>query len=76
MKKEKVVLKKIHLQSFIDILIDVYNGGAEFIDIVGIPDVEQDYIGITVREEYIESEDTHENQLTKEIIKQLLNSNN
>ena len=56
----EVRLNKIPLKLFIDTLMDVYNSGADFIDLVGKPDIEQDSIGIIVRLEYMNSEETEE----------------
>jgi len=55
MKKNdnEVKLKKIPLKRFIDTLIDVYTSGADYIDLVGIADEEQDSIGISVSNEYM-----------------------
>ena len=44
--KNEIVLKKIPLKPFIDHLIEAYNEGAEFIDLVGIPGYPQDAINI------------------------------
>jgi hypothetical protein len=52
MAKEKVTLRKIPIRILIDTLVEIYEKGADYIDIVGIPDDTQDEIGITVREEY------------------------
>ena len=49
---EKVTLKKIPLQVLIDTLVEIYEKGADYVDIIGIPDNTQDEIGIVVREEY------------------------
>ena len=51
-----LVLRKIELKVFIDTLVQVYNSGADYIDIVGNPDEKQDTIGIIVHDEYM-SED-------------------
>jgi hypothetical protein len=57
----------------------VYNQGADFIDIVGIPDEDQDIIGIHVREEYFsddleeeEEEDEETEGLSDEDLNQLM----
>ena len=55
MKKNdnEVKLKKIPLKRFIDTLIDVYTSGADYIDLIGVADEEQDSIGISVSNEYM-----------------------
>jgi len=71
--KKKVTLKKIHLESFIEILISVYNGGADFIDLEGVPDTLQDYIGITIPEEYMSKDVRSDDKLTENDLNELLN---
>jgi hypothetical protein len=56
-KKKEVVLRKIALQKFIETLVDVYNSGADYVDIIGTPDENQDTIGIVVHEEYLSKDD-------------------
>lgn len=68
MKMEKnnneVKLKKIPLKRFIDALIDVYTSGAEYIDLIGTSDEEQDSIGIAVNSSYMTVDD---NEYYKEL---------
>lgn len=59
-KGNDVRLNKIPLKLFIDALIDIYTAGAEYIDLVGKTDVEQDSIGIVVKVEYMNKEDREE----------------
>jgi len=56
-KKKEVILRKIALQKFIETLVNVYNSGADYVDIVGTPDENQDTIGIVVHEEYLSKDD-------------------
>ncbi len=56
-KKKEVILRKIALQKFIETLVDVYNSGADYVDIIGTPDENQDTIGIVVHEEYLSKDD-------------------
>lgn len=56
MAKEKVTLRKIPLKLLIDTLVEIYEKGADFVDVVGVPDDTQDEIGIMVREEYYTSD--------------------
>jgi hypothetical protein len=60
MEPRQITLHKIPLSTFIDLLVEVESSGAAFIDIIGIPDVEQDVIGIAVKDEYIVEEDEEE----------------
>ena len=65
--KNEVRLNKIPLQVFIDALMDVYNSGADFIDLVGKPDEEQDVVGIIVRMEYMATEEEREEDAEKKL---------
>ena len=51
-----VTLKKIPLEAFIQMLVELYDKGADYIDIIGKPDEEQDVISIIVKFEYIDPE--------------------
>ena len=67
MSKE-VRLRKIPLNVFIQALMDVYNTGVDYIDIIGKPDEEQDTIGIAFCEEYMsKEEETNEEDLKEQI---------
>lgn len=75
--KKMVKFQKIPLKGLIEALQEVYNQGADFIDIVGIPDEDQDIIGIHVREEYLsddlEEEDEDEEESPGELSDEDLN---
>lgn len=58
--KKEVVLKKIPLKIFIDVLTNAYNNGADYIDLIGIPDEVQDNISVAIREEYFSKEEEEE----------------
>lgn len=60
--ENKVVIRKIALQVFIETLVNVYNSGADYVDIIGSNDENQDTIGIVVHEEYLSKEE-HEIEL-------------
>ena len=64
--KKAVRFQKIPLKELILTLQSVYNQGADFIDISGIPNEQQDIIGIHVLEEYLAEEDDDENVVEKE----------
>ena len=51
-KKELVSLKMIPLGPLIDMLIEAYNNGADFIDIIGTSNVKQDFVGVDIKPEY------------------------
>ena len=75
-----VKFQKIPLKGLIETLQEVYNQGADYIDIVGIPDEDQDIIGIHVREEYLsddledeeEGQDENQEGLSDEDLNQLI----
>lgn len=60
MENNEITLRKIPLKIFIEVLTDAWNKGADFIDIIGIPDEVQDNIGIAIKEEYFSKEQTEE----------------
>jgi hypothetical protein len=60
-KGNEVRLKKIPLKVFIDALIDVYTAGAEYVDLIGKVDEEQDSIGIAVTLDYMMMKDDGDN---------------
>lgn len=45
--------KKIPLKGLIDALIALYDGGANYVDIMGETGEEQDEIGLAIKEEYM-----------------------
>ena len=55
-KQPRVTLRKIPVQILIETLQEIWETGADFVDVVGIPDDTQDEIGLVVREEYYTSE--------------------
>jgi hypothetical protein len=57
MKRREVKLTKIHLESFLDLLMQIYDEGGDYIDIVAFPGGEQDVIKIVVQREYMNTED-------------------
>lgn len=59
-KSKEVRLRKIALDVFIQALLDVYNSGVDYIDIVGKADEEQDTIGIAFCEDYMNKERSEE----------------
>lgn len=45
-------MKKIPLRPFIEMLMEVYDKGLDFVDIVGTPDYVQDFVGIEFTTDY------------------------
>jgi hypothetical protein len=74
--KNGIILKKIYLEEFIDVLIDIYDSGADYIDMICIPEGSQHMITLEVKEEYMYTEDREEeeedNKLTDEELNQLI----
>jgi hypothetical protein len=74
--KNGIILKKIYLEEFIDVLIDIYDSGADYIDMICIPEGNQHMITLEVKEEYMFTEDREEeeedNKLTDEELNQLI----
>ena len=50
---KEIVLRKIPLKVLLDVLNTAWNNGADFIDIIGVPNEIQDNIGIVIRKEYM-----------------------
>ena len=72
---KEIKVNKIDLGPLIDMLIQVYDSGADYIDfVVGQAKPDQDFLGILVREEYLnfEREEQEEKKLTEKDINQLL----
>ena len=77
MENKEIALRKIPLKILLDILQDAWNKGADYVDIIGVPDEIQDNIAIAVKEEYMhveEDEDdiTPSGDITDEDLNQLI----
>ena len=53
MEGDEVILKKIPVEILMQTLVDLYNGGVEYIDIMGISGEVQDTLGISFTKEYM-----------------------
>lgn len=51
-KSEYVVLRKLHLDSFIRVLVDLYESGVDYIDLCGKNNEEQDVVDIRFTKDY------------------------
>lgn len=60
MKENQVKLRKIHLDTLIKVLVELYDKGVDYVDIIGKIDDVQDSIGISFCSDYM-SEDMKEN---------------
>jgi hypothetical protein len=72
MENEKVILKKIPLQLFIQVLKEVWNNGADYIDIIGVPNEVQDSIEIAVSNQESEEIDFSDKKLDEEDFNELI----
>ena len=55
-KPKEFTLKKIELNTLIQVLVGLYNSGVDYVDLSGINQEEQDVIKVTVREGYYQEE--------------------
>ena len=53
MENREVKIERIPLDKLIDTLVDLYNKGIDYIDVVGVPGVEFDRMGIAFTKEYM-----------------------
>jgi 3-dehydroquinate dehydratase len=62
-KNNKIItLQKIPIKNLIEILSELYDDGADFIDISGMPNEDQDVISISVREEYMNQDEEYDEE--------------
>lgn len=67
-KNNKIItLQKIPIKNLMEILSELYNDGADYIDISGMPNVEQDVISIFVREEYMNQDEEEEEECNSDL---------
>lgn len=73
---KQLIIKKILLKAFLEVLNDIYESGADFVDLIGTPDEHEDAIGISVPEEYMntgeQKEEEENSSLTDDDINQLI----
>jgi hypothetical protein len=60
MKEKQVKIRKIHLDTLMKVLVELYDKGVDYIDIIGIENKDQDSIGVSFCSEYM-NEDMKEN---------------
>jgi hypothetical protein len=62
-KNNKIItLQKIPIKNLMEILSELYNDGADYVDISGMPDEDQDVISIFVREEYMNQDEEYDEE--------------
>ena len=53
MENKEVCIKKIPLDNFINVLMELYNKGLDYVDIQGVTDNNQDRLAISFTNEYM-----------------------
>ena len=66
-KGKDVVLRKLHLQSLIKVLVDLYESGVDYVDLFGKNDEEQDVVDIRFTKEYTVFKDKSEEEAMESI---------
>jgi len=56
MENREVKIQKIPLDRLIETLVDLYNKGIDYIDIAGLPGIDQDRMAIVFTKEYMTEE--------------------
>jgi len=75
MRAKQVVIYKVGVKDFIGALMDIYESGADYMDIVGIVEGNMTTLMINVKDEYMnsgEDDDEEEEGLTAGMINQLI----
>jgi hypothetical protein len=52
-KDDVLIIKKIPLDGFIDVLMDLYNKGVDYIDITGVTNEHMDHMAVSFTAEYM-----------------------
>lgn len=53
MENNHVTIRKVHLDTFIEILMELYNKGVDYIDISGVQDGDEDKMAISFTADYM-----------------------
>jgi hypothetical protein len=53
---KELKIRKVHLDSFINVLVDLYDRGVNYVDIIGVLDGKQDMVGLSFSREYMSEE--------------------
>ena len=73
-KDDVLIIKKIPLDGFIDVLMDLYNKGVDYIDITGVTNEHMDHMAVSFTAEYMmEGSEENFNDNPSLDIKDLLN---
>jgi hypothetical protein len=71
-KPKEFTLKKIDLDTLLQVLVGLYNSGVDYVDISGINNEEQDVIKVTVRDDYFQEPSA---EYTEDIEEPITNTN-
>ena len=64
----------IPLEPLMDMLLDVYNMGVDYIDIIGIHNKREDFLGVEFNEDYFcDDEQMQQDVLSREVLDKLQN---
>ena len=66
MDKNQVRLKKIPIAVFLKALMDIYESGVDYVDIIGVPGEEQDTIGIAFSDDYMSKAESEDDDINNE----------
>jgi hypothetical protein len=66
-KGQEVMLRKLHLESLIMVLIDLFESGVDYVDLCGKNDVEQDVVDIRFTKDYTVFKDKSEEEAMENI---------
>jgi hypothetical protein len=53
MENNNITIRKVHLDTFIEILVELYNKGVDYIDITGVQDGAEDKMAISFTTDYM-----------------------
>ena len=56
MDNNQLRIRKIYISTFIDTLVELYNKGVDYVDLIGTMDDVQDSIGLSFSKEYMARE--------------------
>ena len=57
MENKEIRFRKISLQLLLDTLTRIWDSGADYVDIIGIQNEDQDVINIVVKDDYMSEEE-------------------
>jgi hypothetical protein len=70
--EQKLQINKVHLDSLINLLVNLYEQGVDYIDMLSIKQDGKDILQVNVREEYMIEEAREEKPLSDEDLNKLI----